>query len=418
MKKRLLALLVMTALLAGLLSACAGQAAPPPQTPTPPPAAEPTTEPEPLPTASTGTIDEAIFRFSEALFREVLLAGEENPVISPLSAYYALAMVALGTRGDTRAEFEAVLGLDPEALAAELRALSAALKNTSGSTDLSIAGSIWTADGFTIASAFAEAMRTYFDAPAHTRDFASQATVDEINAWIAERTEGLIEEMIDSISRDEVMLLINTLYFSAKWAQNMNPMTELLAEFHPATGNPVEVPFLFTGTQSLAVSVTDTFEAVMLPYDDGRLGLLLVRPTDGTLVREFAATQNIRTIIASLNQEDSVQVRMPRLDLEFELLLNDLLKAMGLEEVFGDFADLSGLLEEDERLRISSVRQKVRLLVDEEGTEAAAVTVVGIERMSIPMNLIELTFDTPYFYVIYDLETGVPLFMGVLDNPA
>ena len=419
MNKRLLALFIVIAMLAGLLTACVGQADPPPAIePTAEPPVAPVAGPEPLPADWAGTIDQAIFRFSEALFRETLAMGEENPVLSPLSAYYVLAMVALGAEGETRAEFEAVLGLDPETLAAELRTLSHALMNTSGSTNLNIAGSIWTADGFTIAPDFAQAMQTYFDAPAHTRDFAAEATVDEINAWVYERTEGLIEELIQSIGRDEVMLLINTLYFSAKWAQDMNPMTEFPGQFRPEIGSLVEVPFLSTGTRRLAVSVTDTFEAVLLPYDDDRLGLLLVRPRDGTSVRDFAVAHDLNEIIAGLAVRDEVQVRMPRLDLEFELELNALLQTLGLKSAFSDLADLSGLLEDDERLRISRVLQKVRLIVDEEGTEAAAATVVGIEPLSIPLNLIELTFDTPYLYIIYDRRTGIPLFMGVIDNPA
>jgi len=427
MKKRCMALLVAGALMLGLFAACGGQTE---QAIEPTPISEPTeyAEPDmsqeeepPVALVTDGNPDEAkaaIFAFSQALFREVLALGEENPVISPLSAYYALAMVALGAGGETRAEFEAVLGRDPEMLARDLRTLTQQLTGTSGSTILNIAGSIWAAEEYTIIPAFAAAMREYFDAPAMSRDFGAPETVDEINAWVAERTEGLIEELIDSIGQDEVMLLINTLYFSAKWAEAFNPMTEYQGEFRPAHGDAVEIPFLSTSPGAFSVAMTDVYEAVMLPYDDGRLGFLLVRPTGGISVREFAVDQDLGEVIAGLEMREDVQVRMPKLDMEFEFLLNDLLKAMGLQEVFGDYSDLSGLLEEDECLRISSVLQKVRLLVDEEGTEAAAATVVAIERMGIALNLLELTFDTPYLYAIYDLETGVPLFMGVLDHPA
>jgi len=424
MKKRSIALFVAAAMLTVTLAACAGNAVQPEPPPVEPP-------PETQPSALTCPADradnsmpnppadthEAILRFSQVLFREVLAEGEDNPVISPLSAYYALAMVALGAGGETRVEFEAVLGRDPAVLAAELLHLSRALMDTAGSTKLSVAGSVWMAEEFTIAPVFAEAMTNYFNAPAYTRDFGASGTVEEINAWVAERTEGLIEKLIESISRDEIMLLINTLYFSAKWADAFNPMTEASRAFRPAGSASVEVPFLSTGVHSFSVAVTCNYEAIMLPYDDDRLGFLLVRPLEGMSVRDFAEGMDLGAIIAGLEMKEDVQVHMPKLDMEFEFLLNDLLKTMGLSLAFGDCADFSGLVEEDDPLRISTVLQKVRILVDEEGTEAAAATVVGIERMSIPLNQIELIFDTPYVYVILDLETGIPLFLGVLDNP-
>jgi len=375
MKKKIIALIVLAAMLLGLLSACAqppaGDPAPVDEPTIDDAQPEPPRPPEERPALQPregylcAETEAAIFHFSQTLFREVLAMGEENPVISPLSAYYALAMVALGAGGETRAEFEAVLGRDPEKLAAELYALARSLTYTRGSTALTIAGSVWTAEDFTIAPDFAAAMMDYFAAPAESRDFSAQTTVDEINAWVSEQTEGLIEELIQEIGRDEVMLLINTLYFSAKWAEAFNPMTEGPGEFRPAAGPAIEVPFLTAGRGSKAVSVTNTYEAAMLPYDDGRLGFLLVRPTDGTPVRDFVVAHDLGAIMAGLAMEYDVQVRMPKLDLEFEIGLIGLLEAMGLREVFGDFADLSGLLEEDMPLRISRVLQKVRLIVDE-----------------------------------------------------
>jgi len=427
MKKKLIALLIAVAMLASLLAACAVpvESGEPDPAPVPePPVTLPGDLTRPMPPVEGGNPDEAkaaIANFSQALFREVMALGEENPVISPLSAYYALAMVALGARGETRAEFEALLGRNPEALARDLYTLTRQLMDNVGSTQINIAGSVWVYDDVTIDPDFAQAMAQYFDALAESRDFRAQATVDEINAWVAARTEGLIEELIQEIGEDEVMLLINTLYFSAKWAEAFNPMTEVSGTFYPENGVALEVPFLSASRQPFAVSVTDTYEAIMLPYDDDRLGFLLVRPTDGRTIRDFVAAHDLGEIIAGLAVHDDVQVRMPKLDLEFEVSLDELLQSLGLRLAFGADGnpDLSGLLvrsEEDLPLRISRVLQKVRLLVDEEGTEAAAATVIGIEPMSLP--LVTLTFNTPYLYAIYDLETGIPLFMGVLDNPA
>ena len=425
MKKRLLALLITVAMLTGLFAACTGNAPPPPA-----PAEDVPPLPEDVPDESEPDLDtptpdvppadtqEAILRFSHALFRGLLVSEEQNPVLSPLSAYYALAMTALGAGGETAVEFESVLGRDAMALAQDLHALTASLAATRGSTALNIAGGVWTDENFEIHRGFAGLLAEYFQAPARSLDFDDPATVQEINAWVYEQTHGLIPELLSSIGQEAVMLLVNTLYFSGQWAQAFHPMTTFGGVFRLADGTEVEAPFLSTRAVPLAVSVTDRYEAVSLPYDDDRLAFLLVRPTDGMDVREFATTFDLSTTLAALGTHDSVRVRMPKLDLTFDFTLNDLLESMGLVAAFCDTADFSALTTGDEPLRISRVLQKVRLLVDEEGTEAAAATAIEIEMTGIALDQLYLTFDTPYLYVIYDRELGIPLFMGVLDNPA
>jgi len=326
-------------------------------------------------------------------------------------------MTALGAGGQTALEFQDVLGLDPMELARELQALTASLTSAGGNTALNIAGGVFTDEAFVIDPAFAALLAEYFDAPAQSLDFEDPRTVQEINAWVAEQTHGLIEDLLPSIGRDAMMLLINTLYFSAQWAEPFHPMRSFDGVFHLADGTEVEVPFLSTRAVSLSVSVTDQVEAVSLPYDDDRLAFLLVRPTDGTDIRQFAADFDLAETLASLESRDSVRVWMPKLDLTFDLALNDLLQRMGLIEAFGDAADFSGLTAGDETLRISRVLQKVRLLVDEEGTEAAAATAIEIEVTSINLEQLDLVFDTAYLYVIYDVALGVPLFMGIWENP-
>ena len=430
MEKRFFALLTVLALLLGLFAACRGTPAEPILAPSPPEISPspviPVEEEEDdvelyenvTPWLLSSEAQSAILAFSGELFQAVLTLEEENPLFSPLSAYYALAMTALGAEGQTALEFQDILGLDPMELARELQSLTTSLTSTGGNTALNVAGGVWTDEDFVIHPEFVALLTAYFDAPAKSLDFADPATVEAINAWIAEQTHGLIEDLLSSIGRDAVMLLINTLYFSAQWAEAFHPMTAFDGIFRLADSTEVETPFLSSQTVSLPVSVTDQYEAVSLPYDDDRLAFLLVRPTDGRNIRQFAADFDLSATLASLETRDSVRVRMPKLDLTFDFLLNDLLQRMGLLTAFSDEADFSGLTAEDEPLRISRVLQKVRLLVDEEGTEAAAATVIEIERTSIDLEQLNLFFDTAYLYVIYDVLLGIPLFMGVLENPA
>jgi serpin B len=169
------------------------------------------------------------------------------------------------------------------------------------------------------------------------------------------------------------------------------------------------------------VRVTDAYEAVLLPYDDERLGFFVVRPTNGTTVRNFAQANDLSEIFDSLERQQNVVVHMPELDKNFNFSLNGILQAMGLNSAFcATSADFDGLVESllgYPGLFISEVEQVVRIMVDSEGTEAAAVTYIGVMATSMPPppQLI-LDFNTPYIYAIYDLQTGVPLFIGILDD--
>jgi len=375
------------------------------------------------------TLNSAIADFSQELFRQTInspVIDDENMVISPLSAYYALAMVSLGANGQTFDEFARLLGEDPKLLAIELSKYAESLMDVSGSTKLSVAGSVWICDEFTVAPEFSRQMTDYFGAPAFPRDFGARETVDEINAWIYEKTNGLIGEVINGIDKYDVMYLINTLYMYAKWANAFRPMNESIRTFTPESGTAKDVDFLTAGGSSgtmLDVRVTQKYESVLLPYNDDRLGFFMVRPTDDTTVRDFAQTNDLAEIFAGLEQQKNVVVHMPELDKNFDFGLIEILQAMGLVDAFCfNTADFEGLVESllgYPGLYISEAEQFVRIMVDSEGTEAAAVTIIGARRTSLPPppQLI-LDFNTPYIYAIYDLHTGIPLFIGIVDNPA
>jgi len=422
MKKKLFAIVTATFL---LFSACVSG-----YTAEPPDISEPATTfivAEPVVTISdigSAPIDiwAAISDFSQELFLQALADDDvecENIVISPLSAYYALAMVALGARSTTLDEFAYILGQDPSKLAPELAELASSLMDVDGSTLFTLAGSVWIRDDHTVHSDFNQAMIDYFGAPAFPRSFDS-STVDEINSWISYQTNGLIDEMLEEIEEEAMMFLINTLYLLTKWAEEIYPMTESVRSFTPESGIEQDANFISTGTVALNARVTDTYEAVLLPYDDDRLGFFAVRPTDGTLIRDFATMHYLADIFSGLQWHSDIVVHMPELDKEFDITMNNMLKSMGLNEAFTPSADLFGLVEYMPLLgglEISSVSQMVRLIVDKEGAEAAAATIVEVANWSLPLPPLVLDFNTPYIYAIYDLKTGIPLFIGIVDYP-
>jgi len=381
-----------------------------------------------IPNVPTNAV-EAVADFAEEFFRQVLLApsvADTNLVISPLSAYFALAMVAQGAGGNTLYEFSQLFRYDSFELAAELGAFAADLMDTSGSTELTVAGSVWVRDDFTAHSEFARRMAEYFASEVFSRDFAANATLDEINNWIYEQTHGLISDAIEEIPADIMMYLVNTLYFYAKWAANFRPLDETTRRFTPEGGSPAWVDFLTVGGSSgttLRVYISSEREAALIPYDCGRFGFLLARPVDGRTVRELADSITIANIFTSLAPRYGVQLHMPEIDKDFKFCLIDTLMTMGLVDAFSPIAsDLDALVESllgYTGLYISSADQIVRIMVDSEGTEAAAVTIIGVAPESIPEPpSTMLDFNTPYIYAIVCLQTGVPLFIGIVDDPS
>ena len=361
------------------------------------------------------TQNHAITNFSQNMFNQVLATGEENAVISALSAYYVLAMVAQGAAGQTLAEFDQLLGFSSHALPRELESLTLNLTLPHWDTTLNIAASVWVHDQQTVNTAFNRTMETYFAAPAKSRNFFAPETVPEINQWVHDNTEGLIESIVEELDPDAVMLLVNALYFKGQWANAMHytPNT-----FRTEAGESIAMDFISTEASTLQVAQTPQFEAALLPYNCGRFGFLLARPTNGLLVRDFAAAYSFADILASLHYAHAT-IQMPGLDFAFDIELNDILQNMGLVSAFNfGTADFSELIYTNIPLEISRVLQKVRILVDRYGTEAAAVTAVEVwMRSGRPPRTIDLIFNTPYMYAIVDMSTGIPLFMGVVDNP-
>jgi len=252
------------------------------------------------------------------------------------------------------------------------------------------------------------------------RNFNDPHTIDEINYWVYNQTNGLIEKIVDKLPGGIIALLANALYLDARWASQINPMIRWPGLFYLETGEEVDVTFLRSrGFDFFYTSITNYYEAVMLPYDDERLGLFLVRPTNGIMIRDFIAINDLMAILSRLEiNHDFIGVHMPILDAYFNATMNDLLKALGLELAFDDEnANLFGLVEEDVGviLYIYEVGHAARIEIHEEGTRAAAATYA----MPMPTTgpSIVLNFNTPYVYMIYDFYTSTILFMGVVDNP-
>lgn len=349
----------------------------------------------------------------------------ENPVLSPLSAYLCLAMLMPGANENTKAEFEKILGADWDYVSALAADIAAQLEKTGGSTKLDLANSIWTDDDkAVIEEEWLKTVKAYFGPDIYSADLPSDGALKAINKWVNDKTNGMIPKLHDeNYDKDTIMVLLNALYMKAEWAHKFEGNDTYDREFTKADGSAVTVPFMNMYEAYESYIKTEDAEGIMLPYDDGRLAFIALKPGSGD-ARGYASSltgAKLKELIAAAKADTFVTVNMPKFSTGYSVYLTDALKAMGMTDAFDpDLADLSGAGRGvDGPLYISYVFQRVKVDVDEEGTEAAAVTeIAAAEGCALPVDEpIVLTFDKPFVYAIVDTETGVPLFAGVMENP-
>ncbi len=415
--KRKLALLLCVVFLAAVVMGCANA----PTKTVPDPQPEKTIELLPCSDFSPAST------FGLELFKQALETSDENPVISPASAYLCLAMVMNGADTQTLEEFSQLLGGDTQAVDSLSAALHERLTHTEGSTVLHIANSLWADDNHvTVEEGFIDTLGEYFSPELYTADLPSQAALDAINSWVNEKTEGLIPKLHDEpYPENTALILLNTLYMKAKWQEPFEGWQTQDDVFTKADHTQQSVPFMHAYEETKQYIHTDGVEGILLPYDDQKTAFVALRPTDGKTAREFVAalTAEQLTALAASAQDTLVNLSMPKFNISYELYLTDVLKAMGLTSAFlSGKADLSKMgTGVQGPLFLDWVFQKIKIEVNEEGTEAAAVTeaVACDEGAFMPSEPpVELKLDSPFAYAVLDLETGVPLFIGLLENPA
>ena len=361
----------------------------------------------------------AYMGFSTELLKAVCETEDENPLISPASVYFALAMTANGAAGETKAAFEDVLGLTVEALNQTCRALMNNLALTEGSTKLNIADSLWIDkdEGYEISEEFVKLLNETYFAEVYQTDL--QRSKQSVNNWVSYHTEELIPFLLEEEPSDDArLLIINTLYLKAAWESEFDPNNNRKRDFARKDGSAVKTEFLNAELKTQQCIITEEALGVLLPYDDGKLAFLALKPVNGD-VRSLIAgfdEESLETYLSAA-EERMAWLSMPKFTLDDSIVMNDALKGMGLENAFDSTcADFSGIAPE---LFISRVLQKTKLEVNEKGTEAAAATVVEMRDGAgmLVEDPVELNFDSPYLYAVVDLQSGLPLFLGIMEDP-
>ena len=358
----------------------------------------------------------AIAGFGERLFTEVRRDGETNPVISPLSVFYALGMADDGARGDTATAFEQTLGLTAEQARTVAGYLLADLTQPGDGTTLSAANSAWLDDTLSVQQDWVDRLKAYYQAEAVRADLQDGSAKDRVNQWISQKTNGLIPQMLEHLDPASVALLVNALYLKADWDIQFSTDDTSDAAFRPVSGGDVRVPFISHEYSRASLIDTGSARGVVLPYADGRLAFVAAMSNEGQLALNG---DTINTLLAAARDCDNLVLSMPKFDTQYGADLKPALTALGLGVAFDQStADFSGISTTS--LHITQVLHKVSMSVGEEGTEAAAATVVVMEPTSAqaPAPRTYVTFDRPYVYAVVDLTTGVPLFIGAMDDPS
>jgi serine protease inhibitor len=359
-------------------------------------------------------------QFAFELFREVSsLSEEENIMISPLSVSCALGMTMNGSAGTTLDAFYRVLHfgeLTNQEVNESYKDLMDQLVRLDEGVKFSIANSIWYRMGFNVLEEFINTNRTWFDAEVSGLDFSDPQSVDVINGWIEDKTGGKIRDMLDYIPPDAVMYLVNAVYFNARWKYRFNPEDTYQGSFHLQDGSSSSAGFMKING-AFRHAFTEEYSAVELPYGDSSFSMVVVLPSaglsPGNLIEGMDAGE-WDNLVSGLNM-GNLQVELPRFRYGFKDLLNDALDSLGLGVAFSGNADFSRISPGAD-LFISRVIHQTFIDVKEEGTEAAAATIVEIRETSAgPESLFRA--DRPFLYFIRENSSGAILFMGKVGKP-
>ena len=363
--------------------------------------------------------------FAFELFRTATtdLGANENALLSPLSVSIALAMTNNGAVGETRQAIERTLkfeGFSTEDINAYYQKLLTDLPALDPKTTLEIANSIWYRQGFNVLPDFLDVNRAFYRADVSALDFSAPNAKDIINDWVSNKTKKKIPTIIDAdIPSELVMYLINAVYFKGAWEQRFDKSATKKGTFTRQDGSPLQTDFMHV-KHSFNVGATEDVEAIELPYGNKKYSMVVLKPRNdinpAQLIEELHDTDTWPTLVSRFQYRET-QLALPKFKFSYENKLNDELIDMGMGIAFGSSADFSGIGGE-RNLLISEVKHKSFIEVNEEGTEAAAVTSVGIELTSIGPQVYVFNIDRPFLFAIREVNTGLILFVGQVNDPS
>ncbi len=362
--------------------------------------------------------------FDINIFKEVVnISKQENKVISPLSIKIAMAMASEGAAEGTLEEILKVVGLE-EGSNIEYKKLLDSISNQDEIT-FEIANSTWARQDLTFKPEFQNTLEQYYMSEAKVLDFTNPSSKDVINSWVKNKTNNKIDGIINSISPNDIMFLINAIYFNADWKKQFEEELTREEDFTLVNGSKIKVDMMNRGSDSFNYQEDSDLQAIELPYGDkGRFVMRVYLPNEKTDIKSFVSNITMEKY-NSWKKNFSIKegsLSLPKFKSEYSDSMKDALINLGVIDAFdsqkANFERMINLT--DANVYIGDVVHKTYIDVSEKGTEAAAVTMVGMELTSMPMDPEEkfkMIVDRPFFFTIEDTIEDTIIFMGIIEKP-
>lgn len=359
--------------------------------------------------------------FTFNLYRAVNDAQQERKsiVTSPLSVTYVMGMLNDGAAGKTEEEITSVLGFgagDKAAVNAYCQALIQQAPLADSSVTLQIANIVAADEDVVLEDTYKQNMSDYYEADVASLDFSEPASLDYLNGWCNEKTEGMIPKIIDELSPEAKLVLMNAICFKATWTEKFDEQDTKEETFTKADGTAATVPMMYRNAL-IQYGANDVFSSVCLPFGSGdKYRMYVLLPSEGKSVDDVV---NVLTNDFWEKNRPSgnavVDLKLPRFKTNSDIRLNDLISQLGAPSMFdSEKADFAGISKNYKDLYVSLLKQKAAIEVSEEGTKASAVTVAMLDTTSGPMDYEKATFhaDRPFVYLIQEWDTRAIFFIG------
>jgi serpin B len=348
-----------------------------------------------------------------------------NLLISPYSIAAAIGMAYNGSVGETRQEMAEVMGwsgLEMERVNASQAALQQLLAHPGNGIEIGIANSMWMKDGIPVEETYKTTIQQAYEAEIRTLNGQPTQAKEEINQWVKQHTEGMISNLMqEPPEKESLMILVNAIAFDGNWMDEFDPEYTTGDEFKLANGKALSVPMMHQ-TKQFQYSENEDWQAVRLPYGDGQMHLLIVLPQEGRTLDEVQ--QQLLDAPKRLDAGSEyrlVELSLPRFRAEYGVNLRETLQQMGMEMAFDPYAaNFTKMISPGPNLQayIGQIQHRAVMEVNEQGTVAAAATMVGMQAGSAPpTDPVKMNVNRPFMVAVVDEATDAWVFAGSLYNP-
>ncbi|NCP83705.1 MAG: serpin family protein [Bacteroidetes bacterium] len=359
--------------------------------------------------------------FGIQLFKSVPV--DKNLMISPLSASIALSMLLNGTNGETATQMKDMLGYSGQSFTtinSSYENLLDQLLSADSKVNISVANAIFYRESFPVKLDYLSTLKDSYNAEVKGLDFARADAVSTINSWASKQTNGKINKVINEINQSTVLFLMNALYFKGNWSNQFDKDDTSDQNFYLSNGNSIKTPFMH-GDVDLIFAESNGLRAIELPYGRKNFSMILLLPDYSiSEIYDRLSAETWNTLTSQLSEQNywrEATVILPKFTFSYQTFLSNQLKSLGMIDAFDpNLADLRGI-SDNGNLFVSFVKQNTFVDVNEEGTEAAAVTTIGVELTSAP-SIDHYVFDKPFVFMIRERTTNAFLFAGTVLNPA